>query len=251
MSMLLFYLRFGHIHCHSCAVGRTEKESYQCDSLSSMVQLTKKHFRKPHRFRLEWQPGESGYIHWYQDDIFRFGVEQASLDAQGTFIPREPSYVIMNTAISTSWGFPAPPVGCDTYDCKTTEGKCGMNPGFCESLPAHMKVESVRVYQKKGDPNQYIGCNPPQFPTKRFIQAHQDRYTKLNDAHPLKPVKSGGGKCRSDEDCGTGTCGTFHRCMCDADSTGPHCLVRDSQHALSISFRCFAARLDIAGCIVS
>jgi len=60
----------------------------------------------------QWQPGPNGYIHWYGDGKFRFGVEQAGLDPFGTKIPTEPSYVILNTAISTSWGFPNPPPGC-------------------------------------------------------------------------------------------------------------------------------------------
>lgn len=67
------------------------------------------HTALPHT---QWQPGPEGYIHWYGDGKFRFGVEQAGLDPFGTKIPTEPSYLILNTAISTSWGFPNPPPGC-------------------------------------------------------------------------------------------------------------------------------------------
>lgn len=244
-------------------IGRSAAESYQCDSISSMMQLNHSFWEDMHRFRLEWQPGTDGYIHWYVDDVFRFGVEAAALKKTDTFIPREPSYLIMNTAISTSWGFPAPPIGCDEYDCKTTSGRCGMNPGFCESLPAKMKIGHVRVYQNKKDPLQYVGCNPEQYPTTRFINGHKERYMKPFDAEPLKKVKAGGGVCRQDSDCGgdihssssskqgskqsssssssdragtststststitgTGTCGVLGRCSCDEDWTGPNCLV--------------------------
>ena len=61
------------------------------------------------------------------------------------------------------------------YDCKTPEGRCGFNPSFCASLPATMLVDSVRVYQKAGDKDTTVGCNPPGYPTKKWIQAHEYR----------------------------------------------------------------------------
>ena len=47
----------------------------------------------------------------YINGVFRFGIDATSLTPWGTKIPDEPSYVILNTAISTSWGFPNPPWG--------------------------------------------------------------------------------------------------------------------------------------------
>jgi hypothetical protein len=126
---------------------------------------------------LQWQPGPDGYVHWYTDGKFRFGVEQAGLDPYRTQIPQEPSYIIFNTAISTSWGFPNPPPGCTEYDCKTEAGRCGVNPGFCKTLPAEFKIAHVRVYQNKKDGNQTVGCNPRSHPTKRYIAAHPKKYT--------------------------------------------------------------------------
>lgn len=192
-----------------------------------MVQLTEDHFNNFHTFRLEWQPGEDGYIHWYLDDEFRFGVEAEGLKKMDTIIPNEPSYIIMNTAISTSWGFPNPPPGCSEYDCKDTAKQCGMNPGWCKTLPAEFKIDYVRVYQNKEDPRQTIGCNPKEYPTKRFILAHEFRYKAVTDVHALKPVKTGGGHCSNDSMCGEGHCsgGLFQKCQCHEDWTGPHCLV--------------------------
>lgn len=175
----------------------------------------------------QWQPGEDGYVHWYGDGEFRFGIEQAGLDPYKTKIPTEPSYVIINTAISTSWGFPSAPIGCTEYDCKTETGRCGFSPGFCKTLPAEFKIAHVRVYQNKNDSNMYVGCNPRSHPTKRYIAAHPEKYTLPGAAHPLKEVVAGGGRCTGHKDCGkTGTCGTFGRCKCSEDFTGPHCLVR-------------------------
>eukprot|EP01032_Pedospumella_encystans_P010007 gene10007-11731_t len=220
-------------------VGRTAEESYQCDAISSMMQLEDKHFKKMHTFRLEWQPGPNGYVHWYGDGKFRFGIEQSGLDPYGTEIPTEPSYVILNTAISTSWGFPNLPPGCaGEYDCKTDSGKCGFNPGFCKSLPAEFLIGHVRVYQNKNDPNMTVGCNPRSHPTKRYIAAHPEKFALPGAAKPLKDVKAGGGKCETAKDCnggsgaskGTQGCCEGKKCHCAGDFTGPNCLVPTYQN---------------------
>lgn len=190
-----------------------------------MVQLDHSHFRDMHTFRIEWQPGEDGYVHWYSDSKFRFGIEQEGLDPYHTHIPREPSYIIFNTAISTSWGFPPTPLGCSQFDCKTVEGRCGFNPQFCSSLPAQFKIDHVRVYQNKEDPSMSVGCNPQSHPTSRYIAAHPEKYIKIDQAKPLEDVVAGGGRCKSDGDCGEGACSAFYRCSCKEDWTGPSCLV--------------------------
>jgi len=87
-----------------------------------MVSITDSHFKEMHTFRLEWQPGEDGFINWYVDNKFRFGILAEGLKEFDTFLPNEPSYIIFNTAISTSWGFPNPPYGCNVYDCKDPDG---------------------------------------------------------------------------------------------------------------------------------
>lgn len=190
-----------------------------------MVQLDESHFRDMHTFRIEWQPGEDGYVHWYSDSKFRFGIEQEGLDPYHTSIPREPSYIIFNTAISTSWGFPPTPLGCSEFDCKTVEGRCGFNPQFCSSLPAQFKIDHVRVYQNKADPNMSVGCNPQSHPTSRYIAAHPEKYIKIDQIQPLLEVVAGGGRCKSDGECGEGACNAFYRCSCREDWTGPSCLV--------------------------
>lgn len=188
-----------------------------------MMTINKEYFEKMHTFRLEWETGKNGYLHWYVDNKFRFGIEQSGLEEFGTEIPKEPSYVIINTAISNSWGFPNPPWGCEEYDCKRTDA-CGFNPGFCKTLPAKMYVDSVRVYQNKKNPNQTVGCNPKEYPTKKWILAHEYRYKNKDETHALKPIVAGGGYCLEDKECGEGYC-SFRRCICDKKWTGPKCLV--------------------------
>ena len=220
----------------SLSVTRSKKESYQCDALSSMVPLDKSFWEEMHRFRLEWQPGENGYVHWYIDDVFKYGVEAEGLKITNAQIPNEPSYVIINTAISTSWGFPDPPWGCTVYDCKVPEGRCGMFPGFCQQLPAEFHVDNIRVYQNREDPLQTIGCNPQDYPTKKFILAHEYRYKRLTDVHAMKPVVVGTARCSKDADCGEGYCNSNKRCHCRKGWVGSRCLVRGHSLFLLVSF---------------
>lgn len=216
--------------------------SYQCDALSSMMTIDKSYFSGMKTFRLEWQPGDDGYIHWYVDNVFRFGVEQASLTEEKTQIPTEPSYVIINTAVSSSWGFPNPPLGCVTdYDCKKVDGRCGFNPGFCQTLPASMYVDHIRIYQNKNDSRQTVGCNPRNYPTKKWIRAHEYRYKNKEARHALADVVTGGGTCKVDADCGEGRCSLW-RCQCKPNWQGPKCLVRASEYlylyAYLVDFAC-------------
>lgn len=194
-----------------------------------MVQLGDDHFKNFHTFRIEWETGPQGYVRWYMDDVFRLGIDAEGLKEFGTQIPEEPSYIIMNTAISTSWGFPNPPAGCNVYDCKDPASQCGFSPGFCKELPAEFKIDYVRVYQNKNNDNHTIGCNPPKYPTRRYIQAHEYNYKGMSQAHAIEDIKHGKGKCKSHKDCGEGTCNN-HKCQCKHDWIGPHCLVPDHQY---------------------
>lgn len=211
---------------------RSPEEAYQADAIGSFMQLNESNWNEFAVFRLEWEPGPHGYVRWYVDDEFKFGIAGEGLNAaSGAQIPEEPSYVILNTAISTSWGFPdTVPWGCTEYDCKTKEGKCGFHDGFCESLPAEFQIEYVRVYQDKNNSRHTLGCNPKKFPTAKYIKAHTFKYlTPLQyQTEALLPVKKGGGLCNANDplSCGgpdMGSCNFFSRCTCTEDWTGPNC----------------------------
>jgi hypothetical protein len=182
-----------------------------------------------HTFRLEWQPGDDGYLHWYIDGVFKYGIEQDGLNFMKTKIPNEPSSIIFNTAISTSWGFPTPPPGCTNYDCKTYAGQCGFYPGFCQQLPAKYLIDHVRVFQRVNDSRQTVGCDPEGYPTTKFIEAFATRYKNFADVEPLLPIQNGGGHCTQSSACGidrnSGEC-VNGKCRCEPGWTGPRCLVR-------------------------
>lgn len=213
------------------AVQRTADESYQCDAISAISSIKKSFWEGMHTFRLEWQPGPKGYLHWYIDGVYKYGVEQEGLDFMGTDIPNEPSSIIFNTAISTSWGFPEPGPGCTDYDCKTIPGQCGFNPGFCATLPAKFMIDHIRVYQNKNDSLQTVGCNPEGYPTSKYIEANAAKFRNPQDKAPLKKIVTGGGRCDvhsnetvCGEEFGNGKC-IGARCVCSSGWVGPRCLV--------------------------
>jgi beta-glucanase (GH16 family) len=214
-------------------VYRSAKQSYKADGISALTSLADTYFNEFHTYSLEWQPGPEGFLRWYRDGQTIFTIEAPTLDLTGAQIPEEPSYIIFNTAVSSSWGFPDPcPPGCDCscYDCSDPECACAFYDGFCNMLPSSYLVDYVRVWQAN-DTHQTTGCNPPNFPTRRYIASHSSRYTALGNKDPIKKVVSGGGFCEDDKGCGGhGDCvSSWYRwwdtCSCDEGYTGPTCLV--------------------------
>ena len=153
-----------------------------------------------------------------QDWEHSLSIPDFALDVvMGSKIPEEPSYIIINTAISSTWAFPYNlPDWCPKcYDCSNPKCTCSFNPGFCNMMKTGkvaFKVDSVRVYQSKndtahdGNPHT-VGCDPVEFPTREFIRGYEYRYMRnppfvYEDRHPLREVKRGGGECVVDGDCG-------------------------------------------------
>jgi len=244
---ILFYGNYNHF----AGDPHPEKQDYWSDSISYNRQLHQEHFTSKHVYRLEWEvpdaeAGHDGYLHWFLDGklvvaMNGTGITNAGFGAE---ITSEPMYILMNTAISTQWGFPTKcpdNCPCETYDCGTNSWAktCGFSGGFCEMMkdesnPIEYKVNWVRVYQDPNDEKQKVGCSTPERPTKRYIEAHADKYKRKEDKAPLKKVMHGGGSCEPSaigeaaDSCGgekRGAC--KKRCECNEGWTGPHCLVPD------------------------
>lgn len=81
----------------------------------------------------------------------------------------------------------------DYFPLLYLECQCALPDGMkgCKNLPAEMKIDYIRLYQvlfsaprkriiiylccfdkDREDPLHTIGCSPPGFPTKEFIEAH-------------------------------------------------------------------------------
>jgi hypothetical protein len=200
-------------------------------------------------YRLEWDvptATRDGYLHWFLDGDLVFALNGTGLRKAGlgSEISSEPSYILLNTAISTQWGFPSNcPVNCPCkkYNCRADEWQewCGFSEGFCDMLKAKdkpkYKINWVRVYQDPNDPVQKVGCSTPERPTRRYIEAHEALYKRASDVRPLKGIQRGRGPCVpgsrgvSRDSCGgpqQGTCTQGRVCECLEGFTGPHCLAR-------------------------
>jgi hypothetical protein len=223
-------------------VTRNANQAFQADAVGAMKQIVSEHFKSPHTFRVEWQPGRGGRLDWFtksykmkdsngtmfhmegdgkgQDWEHSLSIPDYALEeAMGSKIPEEPSYIIFNTAISSTWAFPySLPDWCPKcYDCHDPKCTCSFNPGFCNMMKTGkvaLKIDSVRVYQSRNDdahsgkPHS-VGCDPVDFPTREYIKGYQYRYMRnppfvYDDKLPLRSVKMGGGVCEVDEDCGGG-----------------------------------------------
>jgi hypothetical protein len=218
-------------------VTRTEKQAFQADAVGAAHQLAHDHFTRSHTFRVEWQPGPGGRIDWFSHGyrvngtFVKMGdgngkewmhaysiLDEVLKKTMGSQIPIEPSYLIMNTAVSSTWGFPYDvPDSCEKcYDCDDPKCACAFDPGFCKMLQedeVSLKIDSIRVYQSR-DPsahvgaNHTLGCDPPDYPTKGWIEGHSSRYVRNSPfsfpdkGKPLQKIQTGGGICESDRDCG-------------------------------------------------
>lgn len=242
---ILFYGNYNHLSREK----HPTKDDYWSDAISENRQLGPDHFNRSHVYRLEWDvpsDGKEGYLHWFLDGELVFALNGKSITDAGTgaTISTEPSYILLNTAISSQWGFPMKcPDNCDceTYNCNSDnwQDKCGFSDGFCNmmknDLPQY-KINWVRVYQDPSDPVHKVGCSTPERPTRRYIEAHRDLYMTENDKRPLKPIQRGNGPCSPDavgvipEACGgsqRGQCTSGKVCQCKPGWTGPQCLAHD------------------------
>jgi Beta-glucan synthesis-associated protein SKN1/KRE6/Sbg1 len=218
-------------------VTRGKNQAFQADAIGAMHQLTPAHFKRVHTFRVEWQPGAGGRLDWFTkshkisptfsmegdgkgtDWVHAFSLKDTSLsDLMGSQIPNEPSHLIMNTAISSTWGFPySVPTWCTKcFDCEDPKCACNFSPGFCTMMSegVAMYIDHIRVYQSKNDSahvgnSHTLGCDPPAYPTREWIKGHEYRYMRnppfsYDDKGPLqRRIQRGGGACENDFECGS------------------------------------------------
>ncbi|CAJ1949520.1 unnamed protein product [Cylindrotheca closterium] len=223
-----------------------EKSDYWSDAISYNRQLDASHFNGSHTYRLEWDvptAEKDGYLHWFLDGELVLAINGTGVATagEGSEISSEPSYIILNTAVSKQWGFPIQcPAGCECkeFDCHSSNysAQCGFSPGFCKMMlegDPEYKINSIRVYQNPDFEEQKVGCSTPERPTRRYIEGHADLYKEDKDERPLKSIQQGRGNCRpgvtnnARDICGGaehGTCTRGKVCECKKGWTGPHCL---------------------------
>jgi Beta-glucan synthesis-associated protein SKN1/KRE6/Sbg1 len=217
-------------------VTRSKQQAFQADAVGAAHQLTPSHFEKPHTFRLEWQPGPGGRLDWFvknykvnsttymdgdgdgQEWLHAYSLKDENIQQlMGSQIPIEPTYLIFNVAVSSTWGFPYDvPEWCPKcYDCDDPKCACSFYPGFCQMLRSGktaMYIDYIRLYQSTNDSAHVgaphtLGCDPPEYPTSEWIHGHEYRYMRnppfsFEDTHPLRRIQNGGGACTTDDECG-------------------------------------------------
>jgi len=127
-------------------------------------------------YKMEWSIGPEGRLGWYYDGDFVWGMEAESFGEYkmcaerpgvGTEckrtpkrqIPQEPMSLVMNTAIGTWNG-----------------GKSALDG---KHWPANFYIDYVRVWQDEIN----VGCDPPNFPTKAYIEKNAELY-----GEPVAPI---------------------------------------------------------------
>ncbi|KAI3609878.1 glycoside hydrolase family 16 protein [Moniliophthora roreri] len=107
-------------------------------------------------FAFEYRPGyDEGYITWLTDNkkvctVLGNGLSaDPRVEISARPVPQEPMYIIVNLGLSHNFGF---------VDLERL------------TFPTSYYVDWIRVYQ---DPNEInIGCDPPDFPTKTYIETY-------------------------------------------------------------------------------
>lgn len=212
-------------------VHKEKAYTYQSDAISANTQIDESHYQNFNRYRVEWDPptpgNDDGYIKWFLNDEFLYGIGGHSLNVTSTKVPDEPMYLIMNTAVASSWGFPIPcPEECDCscFECGNPDCDCGFPDGFCDNLPANFEIDYVRVYQAVNESKHQLGCSTDERPTSLFVEGHKERYMEDGDKKPLQPLRIGGGRCNYDADCGVGGTCLKGQCRCAKQYAGSTCL---------------------------
>ncbi|KAI9912076.1 hypothetical protein PsorP6_009754 [Peronosclerospora sorghi] len=221
--------------------GATTSFHYQMDAISSNWPLHVGAYTDYYEYQVEWVTGRSGYVRWmlHGEPLFEITSETIETPPQSAqrnnptkMMIEEPLYIIMNVALSRSWGTTPPHPG---QACRG-DGTDQEANAICDAFPMYMKVDYVRLYQDRGaerdaDNYMHVGCDPASHPTKEWIQAHLEEYE--DDDNAVVDVH-GKAFCTTNDDCtiggilGTTTLRTGkcvqQRCECLYQSWGgPRC----------------------------
>lgn len=114
----------------------------------------------------DWDLNGGGRVTWYVDGKPTWTLTGASIPARPDIdigqrnIPTEPMSIILNLGISR--GFQSD-LDFDTL-----------------TFPATFRVDYVRIYQSDASSHDRVSCDPPDHPTKAYIERHKDVYYNRN-----------------------------------------------------------------------
>ena len=137
--------------------------------MSCLTKLNKKAYngQQYETFALEYSPGKEpngSYIAWSVGEARTWNLDSRALRPSGhvgwRVVPREPLAIVANVGTSQSFS----PISL---------------PQWRLLLPATMRIDYVRIYQKTGDEH-YLSCDPPGYNTTAYIAGHPRAYSNHN-----------------------------------------------------------------------
>ncbi|GAB9469696.1 hypothetical protein Gpo141_00006966 [Globisporangium polare] len=260
------------------ASGLMEPFNYQMDAISANWPVHLAAYLDYLVYQLEWVTGANGYVRWMLDghalfeitaDAFSIIPQDAKSQNLKTVMIEEPMSLIVNVALSRSWGTTPPNPG---QPCRGENGTSASpeDARICDEFPMFMKVDYIRLYQEAraegdglgvedDDSLMSVGCDPKSHPTKEWINGHLDEYQDA--ANPAVEV-AGRAFCRSDDDCTvgdsrlarrfvTGSCDMkSQRCQCLHPQSwgGPRCTVAlaEMQSISKVAMRVYGPPMALA-----
>lgn len=202
--------------------------NYQMDALSANWGIHMGAYYDYIAYQLEWVTGDNGYLRWMigGHPIFEIPASAVVDTPQGgenpnprlTF-PEEPSYIILNVALSSAWGTYPPNPG---EECRG-DGSDPEANYICDSFPLYMKIDYVRLYQDTSeDSTMARECDPASHPTRQWILDNIEDYEDTDNQ--LVEVQ-GGAPCRDYRDCTIpfSVEYTFHTGVCNTDTKRCEC----------------------------
>ncbi|EEY58633.1 uncharacterized protein PITG_10743 [Phytophthora infestans T30-4] len=160
--------------------------NYQMDAISANWPIHVGAYTGYLVYQLEWVTGVNGYARWMLQgsplfevtaDSFSNVPQNSNSSNPQKVMLEEPMSIIVNVALSSSWGTkpPNPGTACRGDGSDKTVNK------ICDEFPMFMKVDYIRLYQDMGDDLEadnymQVSCDPASHPTKEWIQGHIDEY---------------------------------------------------------------------------
>ena len=134
-------------------------------ALSGLTNLNNKWYdgKAYSSYSFYYVPGAKGTITWTVADEPVWKLDARAIGPNGNVgqrvIPMEPMALVANFGMSTGFS-----------QINLT--------GIATTLPATMRIDYVRIYQKEGSVS--VTCDPPGYETTEYIKDHMDAYTNPN-----------------------------------------------------------------------
>lgn len=116
-------------------------------------------------YGFEYTPGPKGHITWNVGRDDTWTLDARAIGPNGNVgqrtIPMEPMAMILNFGMANGFS-----------DINYT--------GIAPLLPATMRFDYVRIYQREDRDTSSMSCDPPSYPTLAYIRDHANAYTNPN-----------------------------------------------------------------------